>query len=120
MKNPLKNWQGLWALIAMLLALCAAPTIVQHFWPLDVGFMPGSYMQALVLWQAVFFAGIVGSWAAFQLDWREIDKQLDAGEFLSWFNSLTPGQKIVATFSLFFALLAWQACSLWLVASLLS
>lgn len=119
MKQFLKNWQGLWAFLALIGLLCIAPGIVQKIWPTDVGFMPGSYIQALILWQAVFLAGIVGAWFAFQIDWHEIDGQLDAGAFLSWFNSLTPGPKIVVSLSLFFALLLWQAVSLFLVVSLL-
>jgi len=119
MRNFLKNWQGLWAFFALIALLCLSPRVIEKFWPTDAGIMPGSFIQALVFWQAVFFAGICGAWLAFQFDWHEIDKKLDAGEFLTWFSYLTPGRKIVVSLSLFFCLLSWQALSLWLVVSLL-
>lgn len=114
----LHAWQGLWAAVAFLILFTAVP--MEKIFPTDAGIMPGSFLQALVLWQGVFFLGIAMSWVAFQIDWHEIDSELDAGRFASWFNVLAPPAKIVVSLSLFFSLLIWQAVSFWLVVGLLS
>lgn len=121
MKRLLKflhAWQGLWAAGAFLLLFAVVP--VERVFPTDAGIMPGAFLQAIVLWQGVFFVGIAMSWVAFQIDWHEIDSELDAGRFASWFRSLSPAKKIAVSLSLFFAFLVWQASSLALVVSLLS
>ena len=118
LRKFLRDWQGLWAAFAFLILFTAVP--MEKIFPTDAGIMPGSFLQALVLWQGVFFLGIAMAWVAFQADWHEIDSSLDAGQFASWFRLLDPPLKIAVSLCLFFAFLLWQAFSLALVVSLLS
>lgn len=114
----LRDWQGLWAAFAFLILFTAIP--IEKIFPTDAGIVPGAFLQALILWQGVFFLGIAMSWVAFQCDFREIDRELDAGHLASWFHSLTPERKIGVSLLLFSFFVLWQAVSLCLVVSLLS
>jgi len=110
MKNFIKEWQGLWALIAVGIAFFCVPRVFQAF-GMNAGVIDPAYVHALVFTVGVFFTAIFCAWVALQLDWKIVDRYISEDKLQRDWDYLNPLHRLVITFSIIgFLIAVFVAC----------
>lgn len=90
----ISEWQGLWALLAVLFLFFITPRIFEWAGMLS-GTIDGAYFQALVFSTGVYFSAIFCGWLSMQFDWKLLDRYSDRDKLLKDWEAITPLQRIL-------------------------